>query len=98
MHLQDPKAKIPTGVIYKTTWEGDEAIQTYLRENLPTGKVCRTCSAASVPILFVKKKDASLRLCIDYRALNYLTIPNQYPLPLISELLDKTRGGKWFTM
>ena len=39
----------------------------------------------------------SLRLCVDYRALNRLTIPNKYPLPLISELLDKTRGGKWFT-
>jgi len=38
-----------------------------------------------------------LRLCVDYRALNHLTIPNKYPLPLISELLDKTRGGKWFT-
>ena len=35
-------------------------------------------------------------LCVDYRALNRLTIPNKYPLPLISELLDKTRGGKWF--
>ena len=39
----------------------------------------------------------SLRLCIDYRALNRLTIPNKYPLPLISKLLDKTRAGKWFT-
>jgi len=38
-----------------------------------------------------------LRLYIDYRALNRLTIPNKYPLPLISKLLHKTRGGKWFT-
>jgi len=95
--LQDPKAKIPTGAIYKTTWEEDEALQTYLRDNLPTGKVRRSCSAAGAPILFVKKKDGSLRFCVDYRALNRLTIHNKYPLPLISELLDKTRGGKWFT-
>jgi len=95
--LQDPKAKIPTGAIYKTTWEEDEALQTYLWENLPTSKVRRSRSAAGAPILFVKKKDGSLRLCVDYRALNRLTIPNKYPLPLISELLDKTRGGKWFT-
>jgi len=95
--LQDSKAKIPTGAIYKTTWEEDEALQTYLREKLPTGKVRRSRSAAGAPILFVKKKDRSLRLCFDYRALNRLTIPNKYPLPLISELLDKTRGGKWFT-
>src|SRR5205807_1542072 len=63
----------------------------------PTGKVRRYRSAAAAPILFVRKKDGSLRLCIDYRALNRLTIPNKYPLPLISELLDKTSGGKWFT-
>ena len=51
----------------------------------------------AAPILFVCQKDGSLRLCVDFRALNHLTIPNKYPLPLISELLDKTRGGKWFT-
>ena len=65
--------------------------------NIPTGKLRRSRSAAAAPILFVRKKDGSLRLCIDYRALNRLTIPNEYALPLISELLDKTRGGKWFT-
>ena len=42
-------------------------------------------------------KDRSRRLCVDYRALNHFTIPNKYLLPHISELLDKTRGGKWFT-
>jgi len=94
--VQDYKAKIPTGAIYKTTWEEDEALQTYLRENLPTGNVRRSRSAAGAPMLFVKKKYGSLRLCVDYRALNRLTIPNKYPLPLINGLLDKTLGGKWF--
>ena len=41
--------------------------------------------------------DGALRLCVAYRALKHLTIPNKYPLPLISELLNKTRGRKWFT-
>jgi hypothetical protein len=95
--LQDPKAKIPTGAIYKTTWEEDEALQRYLDENLPTAKIRRSRSATGAPILFVRKKDGSLRLCVDYRALNRLTVPNKYPLPLIAEMLDKTRGGKWFT-
>ena len=45
----------------------------------------------------VCKKDGSIRVCVDYRALNSLTIPNKYPQPLISELLDKTRDGKRFT-
>ena len=88
---------IPTGAIYKTTWEEDKALHKYLRENIPTGKVRRYCSAAAAPILFVRNKDGSVRLCLDYRALNRLTIPNKYPLPLISKRLDKTRGRKWFT-
>ena len=82
------------GPIYKTTCEEDEALLNYLNENLPTGKVRRSRSASASPILFVTKKDGSLRLCVDYRALNRLTIPNKYLLPLISELLDKTKGGK----
>ena len=95
--LQDPNAKILTGAIYKTTWEEDKALRKYLQENIVTGKVRRSCSTTAAPILFVRKKDGSLRLCVDYRALNRLTIPNKYLLPLISELLNKTRGGKWFT-
>ena len=97
IRLQDPHAKIPTGAVYKTTWEEDEALQQYLDEKLPTGEVRRSRAATGAPILFVRKKDGSLRLVVNYRALNRLTIPNTYPLPLISELLDKTRGGKWFT-
>ena len=94
--LQDLHAKIPTGAVYTTTWEEDKALQQYLYGNLPTGKVHRSRSAAGAPILFVRNKDGSLRLGIDYRELNRLTISNKYTLPLISELLDKTRGGKCF--
>ena len=92
--LQDPKTKMHTGSIYKTTWENDEGLRKYLQENIPTGKVRRSRSTAAAPILFVRKKDGSFRLCVEYRALKCLTILNKYPLPLISELLDKTKGGK----
>ena len=68
-----------------------------LQENIPTGKLRRSHSAAATSILCIRKKDGSLRLCVDYQTLNCLTIPNMYPLPLISQLLDKTRGRKWFT-
>ena len=63
--FKDQNAKAPMGPIYKTTWEEDEALQKYLDENLPTGKVRRSRSASASPILFVKKKDGSLRLCVD---------------------------------
>ena len=96
--LKDPNAKVPSGrLIYKTTWEEKEALEEYLRENLPTGKVRRSRSQASSPILFIRKANGSLRLCVDYCALNNLTIPNKYPLPRIDELLEKTRGSKFFT-
>ena len=55
--LQDSNAKIPTGAIYKTTWEEDEALRKYLQENIPTGKGQYTSFAAAAPILFVRIKD-----------------------------------------
>ena len=51
----------------------------------------------SSPVFFIKKKDGSLRLVQDYRALNAITVKNKYPLPLISELINKLQGAKYFT-
>jgi len=48
-------------------------------------------------VVFIKKKDGSLRLVQDYRALNATTVKNKYPLPLISELVSQLRGAKYFT-
>ena len=95
--LPDPNAKIPTGAIYKTILEEDKGLRKYLQEHIPTGKVQHSHSTADAPILFGCKKDGTLILCVDSRSLNRLTVPNKYPLPLLSELLDKTKGGNWFT-
>jgi hypothetical protein len=49
------------------------------------------------PILFVKKKDGSMRMCTNYRNFNSVTIKNKYPLTRINDLLDQLRGAKYFS-
>jgi len=51
----------------------------------------------AAPVFFIKKKDGSLQLVQDYRALNSMTVKNKYPLPLISKLISQLRGAKYFT-
>jgi len=69
----------------------------YLDENLAKGFIVPSTSPAGAPILFVKKKDGTLRMCVDYRGLNKVTIKNRYPLPLINDLLDKMEGATIFS-
>jgi hypothetical protein len=87
----------PFGPIYGLSKSKLQALRDYLTENLAKGFVQHSKSPAGAPILFVKKKDGSLRLCVDYRGLNKITTKNRYPLPLISGLLDRLRTGKIFT-
>jgi hypothetical protein len=72
------------------------AVKKYLEENLAKGFICLSTSpyAALVPI--VKKLGGGLRVCVDYRALNDLTIKNRYPIPLIREALKKICNAKYF--
>jgi len=75
-----------------------QALWEWLKEMEKTGKIRRSTSPAGSPILFVPKPNGrGLRLCVDYRALNQITIPNQYPLPLMQELQDLIQGAQWFT-
>ena len=68
-----------------------------LEELLSKGFIRPSTSPWGAPVLFVKKKDGSFRLCIDYRGLNKVTIKNKYPLPRIDELLDQLQGASWFS-
>ena len=54
-------------------------------------------AGTGAPVLFVKKKDGSMRLCVDYRALNEVIIKNKYPLPRIDDLFDQLKGAKYFS-
>ena len=55
------------------------------------------CITMGSSVLFVKKKDGTLRLCIDYRQLNKLTVKNKYPLPRIDDLFDQLKGSSIFS-
>ena len=74
-----------------------EALKKYLEENLNKNFIRHSSSPAGVPVLFVKKADGSLQLCVDYRCLNEITVKNRYPLPLIQETLAGLSKAKWFT-
>ena len=73
-----------------------EVLRTYIEENLENGFIRHSKSPAGAPIFFVKKKDGSLRLVVDYRGLNKVTIRNRYALPLISSLLERINGARFF--
>ena len=87
----------PFGPIYPLSEFELRSLREYLDENLRKGFIRPSSSPAGAPILFAKNKNGSLRLCVDYRGLNAITIKNRYPLPLIPELLDRFRQAKYFT-
>jgi hypothetical protein len=64
-----------------------EEIKAQLQDHLEKGWIRPSSSDFGAPVLFVRKKDGSLRMCIDYRSLNKLTVKDRYPLPHLEELL-----------
>jgi hypothetical protein len=72
-------------------------LKTQLQELLDKGYIRPSSSPWGCPSLFVKKKDGSLRLCVDYRPLNAVTIKNKYPLPRIDVLFNQLAGAKVFS-
>jgi hypothetical protein len=72
-------------------------LKTQLQEYLDKGYIHPSSSPWGCPALFLKKKDGSLRLCVDYRPLNAVTIKNKYPLPHIDVLFDQLAGAKVFS-
>ena len=87
----------PFGHIYSLGPVELETLKTYIKINLANGFICPSKSLAGAPILFDKKPDGSLRLCVDYWDLNNITIKNRYPLPLIGESLDRLDWARRFT-
>jgi hypothetical protein len=93
----EPDKEVPFGPLYNLSPKELAVLRDYLDAALEKGWIRRSTSPAGAPILFVPKKDGKLRLCVDYRGLNKVTIKNRLALPLISETLDRLTGANWFT-
>ena len=87
----------PFGPLYPLSETELKVLRDYIDDNLARGWIRPSKSSAGAPILFAKKKDGSLRLCVDFRGLNRITVRNKYPIPLIDELLIQLGGAKIYT-
>ncbi|KAI3825909.1 hypothetical protein L1987_07638 [Smallanthus sonchifolius] len=89
----NPVAKAP----YRLAPSEMQELASQLQELADKGFIRPSHSPWGAPVLFVKKKDGSFRMCIDYRELNKLTIKNRYPLPRIDDLFDQLQGSTYFS-
>lgn len=92
-----PGAVPPSRPTYRLSASELAELKKQLEELLAAGFIQHSKSPFGAPILFVKKKDGSMRMCVDYRALNNLTIKNSYPLPRVDELFDRLQGARYFS-
>jgi len=89
--------KLHYGPIYPLTDKEIKALEKYIKENLKKGFIRKSKSPAGASIFFVLKKNGELRLVVDYRSLNEITIRDSYPLPLIQDMLEHLGKAKIFS-
>lgn len=87
----------PFGPLYAMSREELIALKEWLTAELKKGFIRPSSSSVASPVLFVKKQGGGLRFCVDYRALNNITVKDRYPLPLVRETLNNLAGMKFFS-
>ncbi|KAJ0544333.1 putative nucleotidyltransferase, Ribonuclease H [Helianthus annuus] len=92
-----PGAKPVARAPYRLAPSELQELMSQIQDLLDKGFIRPSVSPWGAPVLFVKKKDGSMRMCIDYRELNKLTVKNRYPLLRIDDLFDQLQGAKWFS-
>src|ERR1700682_375681 len=93
----EPGQSPPSKPTYRLSQPEIDELKKQLADLLAKGYTRESKSPYGAPVLFVKKKDGTMRMCVDYRALNEITIKNNSPLPRIDELLDRLLGAKYFS-
>ena len=89
--------KPPARAPYRMAIPELQELRKQLSELIESGFIRPSKAPYGAPVLFQKKRDGSLRMCIDYRALNKITIKNRYPLPLIADSFDQLSQARYFS-
>jgi hypothetical protein len=92
-----PDAPLPNGPVYRRSLLENDNIKRQIQELLHKGHIHPRSSPCGSPIMLVEKKDETWRLCIDYQALNKITVRKWYPIPRINDFLDQLTGEKYFS-
>ena len=92
-----PGAKPPHRAPYRMSPQGLDELKRQSRDLTEKGYIQPSVSPFEAPVLFVPKNDGGVRMCVDYLALNRVTVHNKYPLRRIEDLLDRLQGAKLFT-
>jgi hypothetical protein len=87
----------PSSKTYNLTGQEKVAMKQWIDDNVAQGFIRPCHSPYAAPCFFIKKKDGELRLCMDYRKLNLITIKTNYPLPRIPEIIIKIGDGNWYS-
>jgi len=93
----EPGAAVPPGRIYPVNAQQEAELKTQLADLVERGFIRPSSSPFGAPVLFVRKKDGTSRMCQDFRGLNKISVKNSYPLPRIDQLLDRLHGATVFS-
>ena len=93
----EPSHKVPPRKLYRQSETELRETKRQINEYLNAGHIRPSASCFGAPVLLVNKKDGSMRMCIDYRGLNDITIKNTFPLPRIDDLHDRLGRARFFT-
>ena len=93
----EPGSKPTFGPMYRLSPAEKREVERQVKDYLAKGFIEHSKSSHASPVIFVAKKDGTLRMCVDYRALNNNTVKNKYPLPRIDDLIDQVQGCSHFS-